>query len=661
MQLSPRQYQVDPTGSSYVADTRPLMAAMGAQAASQIEGNRMMQETVQRGMKGVEDFAARRQLAAARAQLGTLSIDDPEYGQKLSELVMDNPLAFTNEKTAGVANFAFKQASDSFLAKEKIKADSLSRYQDYRYQLDLAQRRMLGDQSYASKQNAKLAADVFRSKSAVLTSNLKNIDDALLTARTEDLPYLQSERAKIQGELESVNTDYETSLKQSIEPSAVNVIEPLGAPPLPGQEVPMDNEVLSPNLSTQQNLDASLFPGVVEGLNTPPFLSDEENRPPLMSAMSSGAARPVAAPISPSDIQYGEPIPSLEAPISPAAPVTPVAPAARVTPAATAVARPSVAFTPEQIAASRQAFYESQSKKSSSSAQPGKMTQSSIDALVRVTPAVNQAQVEYDNMDTQLKILDNQIKEAAEFSADTTKLKADREALLKALPAAKNKLELFKAASELKLSEFGTAQEALDFLRTEEATQQDKLKRAEAATAAATGAPAAAAPAAGAGTTPETPKPPPPMSDMAKRFASIETPRKVAEANIVPDTNKQWTNAKNQVVEAVGGMDQIIQIADEVFQNNIFGVSLPADRARLINAIVSKIPGGATKTIKGFEQKSERSGLESVSAQEIIASLVDDVIRARGEGVSAAAAAAAKPMPNQNVPAVGNSTVIPKR
>jgi len=289
------------------------------------------------------------------------------------------------------------------------------------------------------------------------------------------------------------------------------------------------------------------------------------------------------------------------------------------------------------------------------------MTQSSIDALVRVTPAVNQAQVEYDNMDTQLKILDNQIKEAAEFSADTTKLKADREALLKALPAAKNKLELFKAASELKLSEFGTAQEALDFLRTEEAIQQDKLKRAEAATAAATGAPAAAAPAAGAGTTPETPKPPPPMSDMAKRFASIETPRKVAEANIVPDTNKQWTNAKNQVVEAVGGMDQIIQIADEVFQNNIFGVSLPADRARLINAIVSKIPGGATKTIKGFEQKSERSGLESVSAQEIIASLVDDVIRARGEGVSAAAAAAAKPMPNQNVPAVGNSTVIPKR
>jgi hypothetical protein len=128
------------------------------------------------------------------------------------------------------------------------------------------------------------------------------------------------------------------------------------------------------------------------------------------------------------------------------------------------------------------------------------------------------------------------------------------------------------------------------------------------------------------------------LNDLAKRFADIETPRKVAEANIVPDTNKQWTNAKNQVVEAVGGMDQIVKITDEVFQNNIFGISLPADRARLINAIVNKIPGGATKTIKGFEQKSERSGFESVSAQEIIASLVDDVIRARNEGVARAGA-----------------------
>jgi hypothetical protein len=632
------------------------MAAMGAQAASQIEGNRMMQETVQRGMKGVEDFAARRQLAAARAQLGTLSIDDPEYGQKLSGLVMDNPLAFTNEKTAGVANFAFKQASDSFLAKEKIKADSLSRYQDYRYQLDLAQRRMLGDQSYASKQNAKLAADVFRSKSAVLTSNLKNIDDALLTARTEDLPYLQSERAKIQGELESVNTDYETSLKQSIEPSAVNVIEPLGAPPLPGQEVPMDNEVLSPNLSTQQNLDASLFPGVVEGPNTPPFLSDEENRPPLMSAMSPETA----APISPSDIQYSEPMQNLSAPVTPAASaalVPPMAPTAPVVPAATA--QPSASFTPEQIAASRQAFYESQSKKSSSSAQPGKMTQSSIDALVRVTPAVNQAQVEYDNMDTQLKILDNQIKEAAEFSADTTKLKADREALLKALPAAKNKLELFKAASELKLSEFGTAQEALDFLRTEEAIQQDKLKRAEAATAAATGAPAAAAPAAGAGTTAPTPPAPPVGSDPLEQVAiDRELKRKAGPEPVSPEINKKWTENKQKIMDVIPPKE-LMMIADEVYGDSVLGVSLPADKTRLTKLIQVRLSdnkkiSGEGKTL-GFYQDGKY-----VSQEDLVAALVDDIIRARQSGIKKTNAATATPAPS-TLPVTGaKGTSIPQ-
>lgn len=70
-------------------DTRPLMAAMGAQAATQIEGNRMMTETMQKGMQGIENFAARRQLAATRAQLGALDLEDPDYGQKLAGLVLD--------------------------------------------------------------------------------------------------------------------------------------------------------------------------------------------------------------------------------------------------------------------------------------------------------------------------------------------------------------------------------------------------------------------------------------------------------------------------------------------------------------------------------------------------------------------------------------------
>lgn len=654
MQLSPRQYQVDPTGSSYVADTRPLMAAMGAQAASQIEGNRMMQETVQRGMKGVEDFAARRQLAAARAQLGALNINDPDYGQKLSGLVMDNPLAFTNEKTAGVANFAFKQASDSFLAKEKIKADSLSRYQDYRYQLDLAQRRMLGDQSFASKQNAKLAADVFRSKSAVLTSNLKNIDDALLTARPEDLPYLQSERAKIQGELESVNTEYETSLKQSIEPPAVNVMEPLGAPPLPGQEVPMDNEVISPNLSTQQNLDASLFPGVVEGPNTPPFLSDEENRPPLLSAMSSGAARPVAAPISPSDIQYGEPIPSLEAPISPAAPVTPVAPAARVTPAATSVARPSVAFTPEQIAASRQAFYESQSKKSSSSAQPGKMTQSTIDALVNVTPAVGAADYNVRNIKSRSAIIENQIRDKAELSGDTTKLREERDALLQALPLAEANYNLLKYATEVKLGQFDTAQDYLNSLSIERAVQEDAQKRSSAVSEQAF-----MAPAAGAGTTTPTPPAPPVGAEPLEQAAiDRELKRKAGPEPVNPEINKKWTENKQKIIDVIPPKE-LMMIADEVYGDSVLGVSLPADKTRLTKLIQVRLSDNQKISGDGKNLGFYQDG-KYVSQEDLVAALVDDIIRARQSGAAKANASMATPAPFKPKTTGASFTSIPE-
>jgi hypothetical protein len=652
MQLSPRQYQVDPTGSSYVADTRPLMAAMGAQAASQIEGNRMMQETVQRGMKGVEDFAARRQLAAARVQLGELKLTDPDYGQKLSGLVMDNPLAFTNEKTAGVANFAFKQASDSYLAKEKIKADSLSRYQDYRYALDLAQMRMVGDQSLASKQNARYAADVFRSKSAVLTSNLKNIDDALLTARPEDLPYLQSERAKIQGELGSVNTEYETSLNQSIEPSAVNMREPLGAPPLPGQEVPMDNEVLSPNLSTQQNLDASLFPGVVEGPNTPPFLSEEENLPPLMSAMSPETA----APISPSDIQYSEPMQNLRAPVAPAAsaaPVPPMAPTVPVAPAATA--QPSASFTPEQIAASRQAFYESQSKKSSSSAQPGKMTQSTIDALVNLNPAVIKAQIEYDELEANIGILGDRIKGAVEFSADTPKLKTELETLLKGLPAAKNKLALIKSSAEVQLSGLENPQEIMDFYKVQEAVAQDRLKRAE--TEAAAKAAAAGAPAAGAGTTTETPKPPaPPVgSDPLEQVAiDRELKRKAGPEPVSPEINKKWTENKQKIIDVIPPKE-LMRIADEVYGDSVIGVSLPADKTRLTKLIQVRLSDNQKISGDGKNLGFYQDG-KYVSQDDLVAALVDDIIRARQSGTAKANDSAIAPQ--SRIPLNTNTELI---
>jgi hypothetical protein len=652
------------------------MAAMGAQAASQIEGNRMMQETVQRGMKGVEDFAARRQLAAARVQLGELKLTDPDYGQKLSGLVMDNPLAFTNEKTAGVANFAFKQAANDFQSKRENEQKMADAYRAYLYQRDVAVSttgmRLNAQSSGMAKQNAQYAANVFRPQLAAINKSLAEV-----RKNKSENPKEAKYWERRENEFLAQKTDIEGNYQEVLGAVPLEEDYDIGGPVPPPTALPAlpfspdDLTADAAASSSEDFTDASTYANSAgNGAPLPPPGDSGElylALNPLVQDRGSFGPAPRAEAVPETEVyiptdptlmmeDYGPPLPpEMVAPAAQA--VSPTAAAVAAPAAVAAAAPPATDADAEYMAAEQEVARRLGKDKTTGAA--GKMTQSTIDALVNLNPAVSKAQIEYDDLEANIGILGDRIKGAVEFSAETPKLKTELETLLKGLPAAKNKLALLKSSAEVQLSGLENPQEIIDFYKVQEAVAQDRLKRAETEAAAKTAA--AAAPAAGAGTTAETPKPPPPLNDLAKRFADIETPRRVAEANIVPDTNKQWTNAKNQVVEAVGGMDQLVKITDEVFQNNVFGISLPADRARLINAIVSKIPGGATRTIKGFEQKSERSGLESVSAQEIIASLVDDVIRARGEGVSAAAAAAAKPMPNQNVPAVGNSTVIPKR
>ena len=631
MQLSPRQYQADPTGSSYVADTRPLMAAMGAQAATQIEGNRMMQETVQRGMKGVEDFAARRQLAAARVQLGELKLTDPDYGQKLSGLVMDNPLAFTNEKTAPVANYAFKQAANDFQSKRENEQKMALQAAEFNLRRDIANmsrqdQMSLSDQSRADQVNAL----IFGKQDA----SLQNEEESLRAQRL--LIADPKGQALIDKKLGAIS-NRRNSLAQQLRQGSVVQKQSYGVAPFPDDAYPAPTDLGNGAVYGEGNLGPEFMPEEGQtfgdaaqsgGLNGALFPAPNA---PIIQGTNAPAATPVFDPnFTP------EPTPQVETPLasqipfSPQfqmqAPAAPAAPAAPVTPS-------GLTLEEEQELNSILAQTASAKAKKSDdgmSVSEYKEEEGLRQNIVGANPRIAKLRAEVET----LKSRENLAVKAME--KDTLGFSPEK-------IAAVNKLSDDRIAKESELKEAENVIEARlriegnkPYLKREfeEARKQaeETAKAQEVLTAAA----ATGAPAAGAGGTP--PPPPPPMSDMAKRFADIETPRKVAEANIVPDTNKQWTNAKNQVVEAVGGMDQLIQIADEVFQNNVFGISLPADRARLINAIVGKIPGGATKAIKGFEQKSERSGFESVSAQEIIASLVDDVIRARGEGIARASA-----------------------
>lgn len=133
-----RDYNVDPTGAAHVLPIAPLMQAQGKAFAAQMEASRSLVDTAQRGMQFVEDFGARQQLGRVKTAVSSLDPNDPQFAQKYASVVLDNPLAFTNNKTSGAAQFAVKA-----LASERAKQQDLQLSQNrlatqFEYQKNMA-------------------------------------------------------------------------------------------------------------------------------------------------------------------------------------------------------------------------------------------------------------------------------------------------------------------------------------------------------------------------------------------------------------------------------------------------------------------------------------------------------------------------------------------
>ena len=657
MQLSPRQYQADPTGSSYVADTRPLMAAMGAQAATQIEGNRMMQETVQRGMKGVEDFAARRQLAAARVQLGELKLTDPDYGQKLSGLVMDNPLAFTNEKTAPVANYAFKQAANDFQSKRENEQKMADAYRAYLYQRDVAVSttgmRLNAQSSDMAKQNAQYAANVFRPQLAAINKSLAEVRKNK-SERPKEAKYWERQENELLTQKTDIEGNYQGVLGAVPLEEDYDIGEPIPSPTaLPALPFSPDDVDTAASSSEDFTLARTNANSAGNGAPLPPSGDSGELylalNPQIQDRGYFGPA-PRAEAVPETEV-YIPTDPTLNPDV--AAPVaTPMAAAAAAPTAAAAAAPTAAAVAPtaadadaEYMAAEQEVARRLGKEKTTGAS--GKMTQSTIDALVNLNPAVNKAQIEYSELKANIGSLEDQIKTAPEFSAEIPKLKADLDVLRKSFLSVENKLVLQKAAAEVQLSGLENPQEAIDLYTVQEAVQQNKLKRAEAdaaaTKAAATGAPAA--PAAGAGGTP--PPPPPPMSLLEQAEFDRLKPIKDQEKIAAPESDKQWTNAKNQVIDIVGGPQELMSLAQIAYRGEIPGISDLTRKQVLFDLISKKFYSDKEKaaTLKVFRQKAERLGPQEVTPVAVIAALVDDVLNAQIAANKRANAATATPTP----------------
>ena len=170
-------------------------------------------------------------------------------------------------------------------------------------------------------------------------------------------------------------------------------------------------------------------------------------------------------------------------------------------------------------------------------------------------------------------------------------------------------------------------------------------------------------------TTTKTPKQPVELNFFEKALLE-EAPAKRKE---LEESSNQWASAKQSIRGALGtGENGLEKIALEVFKEDILGKGLPFVKARLIERIANEVGGRIPQGTKNapikfgltdtaFSQKSYRLGPNAVTWYEVIGTIADDLINQYEKAQIGANAATATPITNQDVPAVGNSTVIPKR
>lgn len=624
-------------------DTRPLMAAMGAQAATQIEGNRMMTETMQKGMQGIENFAARRQLAAARAQLGTLDTNAEDYGQKLAGLVLDNPLAFTNAKTAPIANMAFKQASDENQARLARKYQLADMATKFGYEKDLitlrgqtdakyraAASRLTPEQKFLSTQEGML----FRRDVANIDAKISDIEDNKIGLSAEAARAADAEIQRLQGERDARITDAKTFASTLGEDSEISLLDGtvMNAAPAASaaslaaasaQTIPSSAGSGTP-LPTEggtSDLVSGLIPFTEEGVpinfdTAPETVSPQE-------AIPVRAALPVEEPMIPTPEMD---ILSLAPYSSPASPLTP----------------PALTGEQQQAQKAQQAISDKEALDREILFR--KMTapekQTVITSLVDQDPIIRLVKDDLQEKESNLFAVQEEYKlinSRTSAATDDEKRAAlgDLQRAKSAVDSMKNEVNMAESrlSSELRNSgdPFATMDDRVQGLVRDREMAAQKEKQMTDAKAALKIETEAAAKRAVENAIAN-------KSDLELSLANIETKKAGEAKKLVDDTNQQWTESKQEVKKALGGDKALVQIATDVLSNDLPGFSLLPIGAQRLNRkvqlyekIKNAIPEGrligtGENRNRAFFQKAERSGPQHVSWNEVIESLADEIL-----------------------------------
>lgn len=668
MQLSPRQYQVDPTGAAYVQDTRPLMAAMGAQAATQIEGNRMMQETMQKGMQGVENFAARRQLAAARAQLGTLDPNAENYGQQLSGLILDNPLAFTNPKTAPIANMAFKQASDENQARldRKYKLEDMATQFDYQKQLAAmrmketsAAYRLTPEQKFMSSQEGMFIREELGNINRQETSLRQSMAGKSEAAQREGARQLSELSKKRDGLLArsqavaaslSRDTDIDSTLNSDNFTVAPTVGPASTAPAAAqtvtggagnGPELPMGEanvSDVSPNLFFT---DADGAP--IESADMPVAPVTQAAAPAEMPTRRAEPVLPEAPlPNPPLDIfardQYAEPVYPL---------------------------RPQVLSDEQKQAAQQKSDAEAFRREVNWENTPSPVKQQVVTNYVAQDPVIQSMEENLLKLENEAKLKEEILKTARSKSAGA--VPEEINAALSSYAEAdlnyskeKGDVDVAKGQLTLELLQSNDPSSLIETRiqdRVEGGVRKSQMNAALLAKQREIELAAARRKAAGDASKGATPQ---------GELDALLSGKKDAASRVVQETDRQWTDAKQKVTESIGGEKTLAKIAFDTFERDYGSdILLPSGaenvtrKLRLENEIRKAL---ADKGLTGdaFSQKAERFGSQNVSWDDVISSLADELLVKYTGARNQANLPAGQPINQPVRPALGNSNVIPR-
>jgi len=149
----------------------------------------------------------------------------------------------------------------------------------------------------------------------------------------------------------------------------------------------------------------------------------------------------------------------------------------------------------------------------------------------------------------------------------------------------------------------------------------------------------------------------PPLDPLAQAFLQRQIQENAGVGKVTQADNKQWTEAKQQGIESLGGVDKLLELTDSVSKefagNSIFTVK-NALRVRVQNLLEANKKLNET----AFKQATERSGPQRVSWQEVVDAIVDDALSAKAK---ARAAALENPILLESTEGLQNPQVKPKK